>query len=240
MWWPELHKLPVPLCLQVSPPLAPTQSWYDEVKDYTYPYPHECNPWCPERCSGLMCTHYTQVGPGRAAWPQPGTLGFWGSPPVREPLFYHCLHFFPFNSVLPKYNWWVELFVAGSQIWKLRIALETSVAVLHCWGIFLVSFCFVHFSVFDLNKCQIFHGLREECGPSPLYHTPVYCGHYGFRPDYVTPGHFPLELLMYGCHLSDSLGHNQQDRLCREHLPEDECLGMFGKCSLPVCNYSPK
>ncbi|OWK15652.1 CRISPLD2 [Cervus elaphus hippelaphus] len=37
------------------------QSWYDEVKDYTYPYPHECNPWCPERCSGPMCTHYTQV-----------------------------------------------------------------------------------------------------------------------------------------------------------------------------------
>uniref|UniRef100_A0A8C0RPD9 Cysteine rich secretory protein LCCL domain containing 2 n=1 Tax=Canis lupus familiaris TaxID=9615 RepID=A0A8C0RPD9_CANLF len=36
------------------------QSWYDEVKDYTYPYPHECNPWCPERCSGPMCTHYTQ------------------------------------------------------------------------------------------------------------------------------------------------------------------------------------
>ncbi|XP_038610687.1 cysteine-rich secretory protein LCCL domain-containing 2 [Tachyglossus aculeatus] len=37
------------------------QSWYDEVKDYTYPYPHECNPWCPERCSGTMCTHYTQI-----------------------------------------------------------------------------------------------------------------------------------------------------------------------------------
>ncbi|PNI45787.1 CRISPLD2 isoform 1 [Pan troglodytes] len=37
------------------------QSWYDEVKDYTYPYPSECNPWCPERCSGPMCTHYTQI-----------------------------------------------------------------------------------------------------------------------------------------------------------------------------------
>lgn len=42
------------------------QSWYDEVKDYTYPYPHECNPWCPERCSGAMCTHYTQVIWGEA------------------------------------------------------------------------------------------------------------------------------------------------------------------------------
>lgn len=37
------------------------QSWYDEVKDYTYPSPDECKPWCPERCSGAMCTHYTQI-----------------------------------------------------------------------------------------------------------------------------------------------------------------------------------
>lgn len=37
------------------------QAWYDEVKDYTYPYAHECNPWCPDRCSGPMCTHYTQL-----------------------------------------------------------------------------------------------------------------------------------------------------------------------------------
>uniref|UniRef100_A0A3Q2YLP1 Cysteine rich secretory protein LCCL domain containing 2 n=1 Tax=Hippocampus comes TaxID=109280 RepID=A0A3Q2YLP1_HIPCM len=42
-------------------PAFHVQAWYDEVKDYTYPYPHECNPWCPERCSGPMCTHYTQV-----------------------------------------------------------------------------------------------------------------------------------------------------------------------------------
>ncbi|XP_067327270.1 cysteine-rich secretory protein LCCL domain-containing 2 [Anolis sagrei] len=43
------------------PPSFHVQSWYDEVKDYTYPYPHECNPWCPERCTGPMCTHYTQI-----------------------------------------------------------------------------------------------------------------------------------------------------------------------------------
>lgn len=42
-------------------PAYHVQAWYDEVKDYTYPYPHECNPWCPERCSGPMCTHYTQI-----------------------------------------------------------------------------------------------------------------------------------------------------------------------------------
>ncbi|XP_073516011.1 cysteine-rich secretory protein LCCL domain-containing 2 isoform X2 [Phyllobates terribilis] len=42
-------------------PAFHVQSWYDEVKDYTYPYPHECNPFCPDRCSGPMCTHYTQI-----------------------------------------------------------------------------------------------------------------------------------------------------------------------------------
>ncbi|XP_060727626.1 cysteine-rich secretory protein LCCL domain-containing 2 [Tachysurus vachellii] len=42
-------------------PAYHVQAWYDEVKDYTFPYPHECNPWCPERCSGPMCTHYTQI-----------------------------------------------------------------------------------------------------------------------------------------------------------------------------------
>lgn len=42
-------------------PAFHVQSWYDEVKDYTYPYPHECNPWCPDKCTGSMCTHYTQV-----------------------------------------------------------------------------------------------------------------------------------------------------------------------------------
>ncbi|XP_054841170.1 cysteine-rich secretory protein LCCL domain-containing 1 [Eublepharis macularius] len=37
------------------------QSWYDEVRDFSYPYPQECNPYCPYRCSGPVCTHYTQV-----------------------------------------------------------------------------------------------------------------------------------------------------------------------------------
>lgn len=35
--------------------------WYDEVKDYSFPYPRDCNPRCPLRCYGPMCTHYTQV-----------------------------------------------------------------------------------------------------------------------------------------------------------------------------------
>ncbi|XP_023694052.2 cysteine-rich secretory protein LCCL domain-containing 2-like isoform X2 [Paramormyrops kingsleyae] len=42
-------------------PAFHVQAWYDEVRDYTYPYPHECRPFCPERCSGPMCTHYTQL-----------------------------------------------------------------------------------------------------------------------------------------------------------------------------------
>lgn len=37
------------------------QAWYDEVRDFSYPYPQECNPYCPYRCSGPVCTHYTQV-----------------------------------------------------------------------------------------------------------------------------------------------------------------------------------
>ncbi|KAI4582002.1 hypothetical protein MJG53_009527 [Ovis ammon polii x Ovis aries] len=35
--------------------------WYDEVKDYAFPYPQDCNPRCPMRCFGPMCTHYTQM-----------------------------------------------------------------------------------------------------------------------------------------------------------------------------------
>ncbi|MGH0124969.1 UNVERIFIED_CONTAM: hypothetical protein FKN15_005520 [Acipenser sinensis] len=35
--------------------------WYDEVNDYVFPYPRDCNPRCPLKCYGPMCTHYTQV-----------------------------------------------------------------------------------------------------------------------------------------------------------------------------------
>lgn len=47
------------------PPTFHVQAWYDEVKDYTFPYPQECNPYCPFRCSGPVCTHYTQVNTPR-------------------------------------------------------------------------------------------------------------------------------------------------------------------------------
>uniref|UniRef100_A0A8C2ZLT5 Cysteine rich secretory protein LCCL domain containing 1 n=1 Tax=Cyclopterus lumpus TaxID=8103 RepID=A0A8C2ZLT5_CYCLU len=43
------------------PPTSHVQAWYDEVKDYSFPYPQECDPYCPFRCSGPVCTHYTQL-----------------------------------------------------------------------------------------------------------------------------------------------------------------------------------
>ncbi|XP_069917956.1 cysteine-rich secretory protein LCCL domain-containing 2 isoform X1 [Oryctolagus cuniculus] len=42
-------------------PAMHVQAWYDEVKDFIFPQPHECSPWCPERCLGPTCAHYTQV-----------------------------------------------------------------------------------------------------------------------------------------------------------------------------------
>ncbi|KAK3534703.1 hypothetical protein QTP86_023782 [Hemibagrus guttatus] len=43
------------------PPTFHVQAWYDEVQHFSFPYPQECNPYCPYRCSGPVCTHYTQL-----------------------------------------------------------------------------------------------------------------------------------------------------------------------------------
>nr|XP_023650473.1 cysteine-rich secretory protein LCCL domain-containing 1 [Paramormyrops kingsleyae]XP_023650474.1 cysteine-rich secretory protein LCCL domain-containing 1 [Paramormyrops kingsleyae] len=43
------------------PPTFHIQAWYDEVRDYIYPYPQECNSYCPFHCTGPVCTHYTQL-----------------------------------------------------------------------------------------------------------------------------------------------------------------------------------
>ncbi|KAB5535413.1 hypothetical protein PHYPO_G00117400 [Pangasianodon hypophthalmus] len=43
------------------PPTFHVQAWYDEVQHFSFPYPQECNPYCPYRCSGPICTHYTQL-----------------------------------------------------------------------------------------------------------------------------------------------------------------------------------
>ncbi|CAJ0946148.1 unnamed protein product [Ranitomeya imitator] len=37
------------------------KAWYDERQHYSFPYPRECNPSCPSKCSGSVCSHYTQV-----------------------------------------------------------------------------------------------------------------------------------------------------------------------------------
>ncbi|GAA6099032.1 cysteine-rich secretory protein LCCL domain-containing 1 [Tachysurus ichikawai] len=52
---------PITVSSWYRPPTSHVQAWYDEVKDYSFPYPQECNPYCPFRCTGPVCTHYTQL-----------------------------------------------------------------------------------------------------------------------------------------------------------------------------------
>ncbi|XP_059508794.1 peptidase inhibitor R3HDML-like isoform X2 [Stegostoma tigrinum] len=37
------------------------KSWYEEGRYYSFPYPRECSPRCPSKCSGAVCSHYTQM-----------------------------------------------------------------------------------------------------------------------------------------------------------------------------------
>uniref|UniRef100_A0A4W3H2P7 Cysteine-rich secretory protein LCCL domain containing 1b n=1 Tax=Callorhinchus milii TaxID=7868 RepID=A0A4W3H2P7_CALMI len=85
------------------PPTFHVQAWYDEVRDYVYPYSQECNPWCPFRCSGPVCTHYTQV-----VWATSNKIGcainlctnmnIWGQVWPRA-IYLVC-------NYSPKGNWW--------------------------------------------------------------------------------------------------------------------------------------
>ncbi|GCC26362.1 hypothetical protein chiPu_0004778 [Chiloscyllium punctatum] len=85
------------------PPTFHVQAWYDEVRDYMYPYPQECNPWCPYRCVGPVCTHYTQV-----VWATSNKVGcainlctnmnIWGQ--IWEKAIYLVCNY------SPKGNWW--------------------------------------------------------------------------------------------------------------------------------------
>uniref|UniRef100_A0A8C6UBG8 Cysteine-rich secretory protein LCCL domain containing 1a n=1 Tax=Neogobius melanostomus TaxID=47308 RepID=A0A8C6UBG8_9GOBI len=73
-----------------QPPTFHVQAWYDEVKDFSYPYPQECNPYCPFRCSGPVCTHYTQV-----VWATSSRVGcIWA-----KAVYLVC-------NYSPKGNWW--------------------------------------------------------------------------------------------------------------------------------------
>uniref|UniRef100_A0A8C9FR90 Cysteine rich secretory protein LCCL domain containing 1 n=1 Tax=Pavo cristatus TaxID=9049 RepID=A0A8C9FR90_PAVCR len=58
-----------------------TAAWYDEVRDFTYPHPHECNPYCPYKCSGPVCTHYTQVR--RSVCVLSAMGNWWGHAPYK-------------------------------------------------------------------------------------------------------------------------------------------------------------
>ncbi|KAI1889062.1 hypothetical protein AGOR_G00175190 [Albula goreensis] len=85
------------------PPTSHVQAWYDEVKDYTYPYPQECNPYCPFRCTGPVCTHYTQL-----VWATSSRIGcainlchnmnIWGQV-FPKAVYLVC-------NYSPKGNWW--------------------------------------------------------------------------------------------------------------------------------------
>ncbi|XP_057680477.1 cysteine-rich secretory protein LCCL domain-containing 1-like [Corythoichthys intestinalis] len=85
------------------PPTSHVQAWYDEVKDYSFPYPQECNPYCPFRCSGPVCTHYTQL-----VWATSSRIGcavnlcynmnVWGQNWAKA-VYLVC-------NYSPKGNWW--------------------------------------------------------------------------------------------------------------------------------------
>ncbi|XP_074776405.1 peptidase inhibitor R3HDML [Athene noctua] len=46
------------------------KSWHQEKQHYSFPQPHECNPRCPSKCSGSVCSHYTQM-----VWASSSRLG---------------------------------------------------------------------------------------------------------------------------------------------------------------------
>ncbi|XP_036273815.1 peptidase inhibitor R3HDML isoform X1 [Pipistrellus kuhlii] len=46
------------------------KSWSEEKRHYLFPAPKDCNPQCPWRCSGPVCSHYTQM-----VWASSNRLG---------------------------------------------------------------------------------------------------------------------------------------------------------------------
>ncbi|KAM8996895.1 peptidase inhibitor R3HDML [Ara ararauna] len=46
------------------------KSWHQEKQHYSFPHPQECNPRCPSKCSGSVCSHYTQM-----VWASSSRLG---------------------------------------------------------------------------------------------------------------------------------------------------------------------
>ncbi|XP_040837028.1 peptidase inhibitor R3HDML [Ochotona curzoniae] len=46
------------------------KAWSEEKRHYLFPAPRDCNPHCPWRCSGPVCSHYTQM-----VWASSNRLG---------------------------------------------------------------------------------------------------------------------------------------------------------------------
>ncbi|OWK03562.1 hypothetical protein Celaphus_00007996, partial [Cervus elaphus hippelaphus] len=46
------------------------KSWSEEKRHYLFPAPKDCTPHCPWRCSGPVCSHYTQM-----VWASSNRLG---------------------------------------------------------------------------------------------------------------------------------------------------------------------
>uniref|UniRef100_A0A8D2AM84 R3H domain containing like n=1 Tax=Sciurus vulgaris TaxID=55149 RepID=A0A8D2AM84_SCIVU len=46
------------------------KSWSEEKQHYLFPAPRDCTPHCPWRCSGPVCSHYTQM-----VWASSNRLG---------------------------------------------------------------------------------------------------------------------------------------------------------------------
>ncbi|XP_059562999.1 peptidase inhibitor R3HDML isoform X2 [Myotis daubentonii] len=46
------------------------KSWSEEKRHYLFPAPKDCSPHCPWRCSGPVCSHYTQM-----VWASSNRLG---------------------------------------------------------------------------------------------------------------------------------------------------------------------
>lgn len=78
-------------------------------------------------------------------------------------------------------------------MWKLRISTRNFYSSFILLGHVPYLFCFVHFSIFDLNKCLALSRARGRIWAfTPLPYTHLLWAPYGFRPDYVTLVIFPL------------------------------------------------
>lgn len=135
-------------------PAMQVQAWYDEVKDYTYPYPHECDPWCPERCAGPMCSHYTQV-----------TLGAGRAPPREtQPMTAGIQHLCRLARLDAEHEAWkLPRQVPTAGTFALCVHVGSSVCL-------LLFICFVIFPTEEVFGCSV----GKECFSGSVWHLHLY------------------------------------------------------------------